>query len=275
MNERLQFDIDSKKREILLTLNEELESRFHFLPREIHPGENQLCLSSDPEVIKKEIEAARKAESTWPQQHYLWALNPVMDWLNDRMLSAFGRHEAPVIRLDSLGKFEVIVLMSGLIPNRQGHPLVHEWFGVRFMKKKSTGVMEFDEVLSTTGFRQKKLPNRNSKTMNTGPYAELLQEAVNMGTRHVEVCRKKFLEKYLPQVEAKLKELDALRSRHQQQYSLDLEQNKNVFGLAKTKRENRMHQIEQAFKEYRVWIDNTMKLEKQAHLQVLAVFAGE
>ena len=51
------------------------------------------------------IEEARQAkaeEETWPQLHYLWPQHPIMDWLADRVLTAFGRHRAPVLSARTL-----------------------------------------------------------------------------------------------------------------------------------------------------------------------------
>ena len=54
-------------------------------------------------------------------------------WLNDRILAAFGRHEAPVLAgVPGLAPDETVFVISGLVPNRKRHPLVYEWVGVTF-----------------------------------------------------------------------------------------------------------------------------------------------
>lgn len=60
-------------------------------------------MSEDKNTIQKEIKASRKDEKAWPGIHYLWSLNPVVEWINDKLLAAFGRHEAPVIKLETFG----------------------------------------------------------------------------------------------------------------------------------------------------------------------------
>ncbi|MBT3224629.1 MAG: helicase, partial [Proteobacteria bacterium] len=64
---------------------------------------------------------------------YLWPLNPVVRWCNDKGRAAFGRHTAPIVTLlDGLAAEEAAVIVSGLIPNRRSQPLVHRWFVVHF-----------------------------------------------------------------------------------------------------------------------------------------------
>lgn len=41
--------------------------------------------------------AARRKDNTWPQEQLFWELHPVMQWLLDKLLICFGRHQAPVI----------------------------------------------------------------------------------------------------------------------------------------------------------------------------------
>lgn len=54
-----------------------------------------------------------------------------MEWLSDKVLAGMGRHEAPVIHLETgLAPGETVYLLSCLIPNRKGHPVIQHWFGV-------------------------------------------------------------------------------------------------------------------------------------------------
>ena len=95
----LQVEFTPSEQRADLTPTEELKQRFRFLPREIWPEDGAFTLSPRQEVIQEEIKRSRKDETAWPRIHYLWPLNPVMEWVNDKVLAAFGRHEAPVIVL--------------------------------------------------------------------------------------------------------------------------------------------------------------------------------
>ena len=50
-----------------------------------------------------------------------------MEWLVDRKLATFGRHEAPVLQLTSALEIgEVLMVLLGTIPNRSGQPVIQE-----------------------------------------------------------------------------------------------------------------------------------------------------
>ena len=82
---------------------------------------------------------------------YLWRLHPVVAWLNDRMLAAFGRHEAPILAgVPGLAPDETVFVVSGLVPNRKSHPLVYEWVGVTFRGERFESLTTFDDVIQDT-----------------------------------------------------------------------------------------------------------------------------
>lgn len=266
----MQWQSFDDTREIALTLNEELEARYHFLPREVQPREGQLMLSADAEIIQKEMNLARKEENSWPRKQYLWAIHPVVRWLNDRLLACFGRHRAPVVRLATLTKEEVIVLLSGQIPNRRGQALIQRWFGVAFAGTLFQKILSLEEVLSRSQLPGREFPNPQIP-FDTTPYQALLPEAVRLGQEWLLAERKAFLAKTMPAVEKKLAELQALEARHHHQ--LDLE----FAGLpaATAKKEQRLREVNQAFHYYRRWVESTLKIEEHGHLVVAVVFAGD
>ncbi|NQU65248.1 MAG: DEAD/DEAH box helicase, partial [SAR324 cluster bacterium] len=158
--QKIQVDFYPEERRIDLTPPEDLLYRFRFFPRELHPKDQAIILSSDIDAIQKEIVKARKEESKWPEIHYLWPLNPVVEWINDKLTAAFGRHEAPVITLaDELAEGEVIFIISGLIPNRKSHPLVHRWIGVSFLEGEFIDISSFESILQRTKLGRKNFPN--------------------------------------------------------------------------------------------------------------------
>jgi hypothetical protein len=157
----LQFDPEPSTQRIDLVAPEELKQRFRFLPREVWPVDGLFALSADQKVIQAEIKRSRKDEEAWPQIHYLWELNPVVEWVNDKVLAAFGRHEAPVITLHgALEPDETAFILSGLVPNRKGHPLVHHWFGVVFRAGVFQGIEGFQDVVKRTDLGARTFPNR-------------------------------------------------------------------------------------------------------------------
>ena len=95
----LQVEFDADKQFVTLTAPKELQHRFQFLPREVTPDDGQFALTTDRDLIKKEIKRCRKEENAWPEVTLLWEQHPVLNWVNDKVVAAFGRHEAPVLSL--------------------------------------------------------------------------------------------------------------------------------------------------------------------------------
>lgn len=266
----LQWEAFDDTREIALTLPEELEARFRFLPREVRPREEQLMLSADPAVLQEEIRLARKEENSWPARQYLWSLHPVVEWTNDRLAAHFGRHQAPVVFLGSLDSNETIVLLAGQIPNHRGQALVHRWFGVQFRAGTFERILALEEVLARTRLPAQEFPNP-MRPFDEAALADLLPEAVRRGIGYLIEERGSFLNKTMPAVEEKLAELQALEARHQQQ--LDEE----FAGLiaAGTRKEHKLREVRRAFQDYREWIRSTLEIEEHPHLTVAMVFGGD
>ena len=102
--------------------------------------------------MNEAIAESRRHETAWPHEHYLWRLHPVVGWLNDRMLAAFGPHEAPVLAgVPGLARDETVFVISGLVPNRRSHPLVYEWVGVAFRSERFDSLVPFDALVERTG----------------------------------------------------------------------------------------------------------------------------
>ena len=95
---------------------------------------------------------------------YLWQINPVVQWLDDKISSAFGRHQAPVIRLPYLLEpDEDHFILSGLFPNRKSHPMVNPWIVVSFNRESLIGSQPFAEFLQRHPQLSNKLTNSGGK----------------------------------------------------------------------------------------------------------------
>ncbi|MFZ4775255.1 MAG: DEAD/DEAH box helicase, partial [Terrimicrobiaceae bacterium] len=128
----LQVTCVDDRKEIELYLPEDLLQRLKRLPTEIQTEDKLWVLTTDRAAVMRDIRACRKEDQRWPRVHLLWQQHPAIEWLHDKILFAFGRHDAPVVELPSLPAGETIVLATGIIPNRKGHPLIQRWAGIRF-----------------------------------------------------------------------------------------------------------------------------------------------
>ena len=123
------------------------------------PKDGRFVLTADRRRMAQAITESRREETAWPALHYLWRLNPVVSWLGDRMLAAFGRREAPVLAgIPGLAPDEAVFVCSGLVPNRKGHPLVYEWIGVAYRGGRFEALVPFRDLLDRTGLGRRRDP---------------------------------------------------------------------------------------------------------------------
>lgn len=272
--ESFQCSIYPQEQLLELTAPPELEHRCRFLPPEIWPENGSFRLSADTRAIQAEIKRCRKDEQSWPQIQYLWPLHPVMEWLNDKVLAAFGRHEAPVITLhDALGPGEVIFLLTGLIPNRKSHPLVHLWFGVCFKSGQFNGIEDFSDLLARTGLGQQKLPNRGEAVDQEGLQA-LLPAAIDQAKEWMRQKRQDFEDWINPQLNEQLTALERLKKQHIRQLELRFEDLRQPAKLVQARKEKERRGIETLFEEFLEWVEDTMTTEDNPFIQVMAVLKG-
>lgn len=115
-----QFSTDDEHRTVTLTAPQDLQDRLKFgMPAEARNKDHRYTLTASNLAMAEAIERARQAkleEYSWPALHYLWPQHPIMEWLTERVLTAFGRHRAPVIRLPHLAEGEQAFILHSLIP---------------------------------------------------------------------------------------------------------------------------------------------------------------
>ncbi|MCK4505856.1 MAG: DEAD/DEAH box helicase [Candidatus Aegiribacteria sp.] len=277
-SERMQYRAIPDEKRIDLTIPPDLKQRYRYFPREALPENDELVLIEDPDRVQTEIAECRKQEKAWPRISFLWPLSPVLDWVNDRLMAAFGRHEAPVIPLQGkLEPGETIFILSGLIPNQKGHPLVHEWFGTRFRNGHFEGIQSLPELLERTELGKRVFPNMaeriNIKEL-TELLSELLGEAVNRGRDHMLRLRNSFDSEITTKLLEYLQELDNLKERRLFNLELKFENSRLSDKIIESRKQTEQREINNIFSEYYQWIEETMKTEKQAWIQVIAVLTG-
>ncbi len=258
-----------------LVAPEELRRRFNQLPPEITPENGQLYLSQDKKVITDSIIRSRGEQHAWPDIHYLWQINPVVQWLDDKMQSAFGRHQAPVIRLPHLfSPDEDHFILSGLFPNRKSHPMVNSWLVVSFNLDQLTASLPFAEFLANNPQLGKKLTNAGGEQRNHQRQQQLLEKAIDRARDVFAHDRQAFEDKINQQLTEHLEKLDVLRKRQIGQLELDFAENKQQESVKQNRKEQRKREIENNFDSYIEWIEDTMTTEKEPYIQVIAVITG-
>ncbi len=243
------------------------------LSSEMRPEDHVYALSANTEVVKSAIKSARDGDA-WPNTHYLWALHPLVQWLDFKLLSLVGRQRAPVIRVPKgIAPGDTLVLVSALIPNRRGQPVLNDWFAVRVdTHRKVQGVISFKELIDSTGLGRDEFPNPE-KAFDAKALQTLLPPALGYASRRMAETQKEFSARMRDRAAAELARLDMLRGQHHQQLELDFK----VDGgdpLAKArahKYDQRAREIDALFDEYKRWVSQTLELDSRAHLTVAAV----
>jgi len=248
--------INENDRFVELQLPAELERRYQRLPKEIRPPEKTLLhLSDRPQVVMQSMEAARREEAKWPDKQYLWELHPFMEWLSDRCLFRFGRHQAPVIRLPrGLAAGEAVFVLFGSFPNRRGAPVLSRWVSAVFRQGTFQAVEPFTETVSRTQLGQEPIPNPGE--MPVEDLLPLRDSAIQQARRYLLAEHKTFDAALAVQLAEQQARLDRLQERHLEQLELQFEEDKRSEALRQQRRQNQLTRIEKIFKDYRDWVNS-------------------
>ena len=269
-SETLQSEFVDVDQQVILTATRDLKHRLRYiLPREVWPDDDTFVFSADREAIQDEIKRSRKDENAWPRIHYLWQHNPVLEWINDKVVAGFGRHEAPVLSLyGPLSAGESVFVLAGLIPNLKGHPLVHRWFGVTFQHETFQEVETFEAVLARTGLGRLSFPNRG-ENIGIESLRNLLPEAVKQARQYMSKKRKKFEDTINKKLNDHLNALERLKGKHHDQLELFYTGKKQL-----SRKDQERREIDRKFDEFITWVEETMTTEDNPFIQVIAVLKG-
>lgn len=271
---RVQVSSNRANGAISLVAPQDLKERFRFLPSEIYPKDGVFKLTQNVDEYNDEIDRSRNDPNAWPDLHYLWRRHPVMDWLQDQMLTNTGRHEALVLDFSTeLGTDESIFLASALIPNRKSHPVIWDWYGVHCKDGQITKVEPMDELLTRFKFDTRNHTNP-AKPINLSNLEALRAQVVAAVEGEVGKARERFMSVNDPLLEQQLENLSALKSKQSSQLALWYESSQELPTRKDTKKMQRQQQIETDFQDYQKWIEDTMRIESKPYIQLIAVLAG-
>jgi hypothetical protein len=251
--------------EIHASALEDLKYRFKMLPREVVPKDWHFKLTNDLDLINQEIKNSRKDESAWPNIHYLWEQHPLLEWIKDKLLSNFDRLQAPVLKLNTLKENELIYIISGVIPNKKAQPMINEWIGVKFIDGKFESIIPLETLFEQTQINSKKFPNPATE-FDVSDIESNLHVAITEATQYIQNQRDLYDDEMSTKVLKKLGELDKLKERHMGQLELDFNQ--------ESKKLAKQREIDKIFKDYHQWIKDSMEIEKEPFIQVIAVLKG-
>jgi len=278
----LEARVEPAERRIELRWTKDLERRYRRLPAEVRPDDGMVLLTADPGRMQAALAEARKEENAWPAQQLLWANSPVVDWLTDRLRAAFGRHTAPVLVVPRLGNaHRAAVIVSGLLANRRGQPLVHRWYvahfegspfkAAPFAAARSAGVETFEAFLESSRLGREPLPNRGEAVDEPG-LSSLLAPAIEAVRRRVITDRDRFRADMGAKLNAELERLERLQGRQLEVIGTHYASREDAPSVQRRKQQER--RVRNLFEERQRWIREAMTMADRPFLQVVAVLVG-
>ena len=273
---RLRFQVDADTETITLDVPEDLAARYAYLPPEVMPESRRLTLTTSGTRMATAIAMSRRAEATWPNMHFLWRLSPVVEWLNDRMLGAFGRFEAPILAgVPGLEPNESVFVLSGLVPNRKGHPLIYEWIALSFRNAAFAATLSFADLMDRTGLGRRQLSNRETP-VEPDVLTVMLPEAVRRAKAHFSARRDAFEDAVNAKLNEEVAALDEFKERRRRQLKAELEESTQPDGFKRQREIQVTSEINEVHDEYLTWIQDTMTTERAPWVKVIcAMTPGE
>lgn len=275
MDPSLNFECDPKEGSLSLDAPGDLEFRFRSFPREIWPEDRRFDLTTDIESMRQAIDQSRREERAWPRKHYLWRQNPVVEWLNDRMVAVFGRHEAPVLAgVPGLRSGEVAFAFSGLVPNRKSHPVICILGALIFRQDGGAERVPLERLLDQTRLQRGQIPNRGG-SVDLRRLNRLRADAVALAIRWVKLERNRYDIANKPSLETAIKELEALKQRQVEHAKRAAADSRQWDAIKRRRLARRMKDIDDAFRDHGVWVRETIALQSQPWVRILAVMTAE
>jgi ERCC4-related helicase len=268
---------------LTFTAPDDLWHRCQYLPRESLPKGREFLLTTDRDRVQRAIADARKrskeGESSWPKEQLLWELHPVMQWLLDKVMCRFQRHEAPVIMAPKLGKGRVAYLFQGVLSNKRSQPVVVEWFAVHLRPGQSLGAGTFGDLLAETGFEQG-LANTGQASKLISVTSDKLAGAVEEARQYMRLHGEVRLERLRARVEEDRQRFEGWLQRSLQQIGKDrthyLAAYKGVIPRNLQERlQSRKRSVEDRKQQRERWLTDTFTVVGTPYLKLAAVFVGE
>jgi hypothetical protein len=197
-----------------------------------------------------------------------------MEWLNFKLMVAFGRKQAPVMRLaGALAAGESLFLIQGEIPNRKGQPVIHEWFAVRFTGHRNVGVLPLQEFLNLSQLDKRTYPNSGEFEIPLA-ITSLLPDAVAEARRYMSSRRQEFQQNLQARLQEQILSLNTLQNRQLSFLEFEFPEGQALLGSRRNRKLERRRRIDEVFADYRRWVEETLTTEDSPFLRVAAVFLG-
>jgi superfamily II DNA or RNA helicase len=271
--EPIQFRTYDDQERLEITPPADLLRRYERLPRDIRPDRlKQVVLTTRPQALQQDIDRSRRRKQKGLELEYLWPLHPLVEWLVDRGLATFARHQAPVLQLSAgLEPGEVVMVLQGTIPNRSGQPVIQEWVGVRFLGTglKVEAVEPFAQIAKRLQLGERAYPNRQLPV----PESLWLQrgQAVREAHAYLLQRRQEWIERMEPRLAEQSERLQRLRVKQEEQLRQNFEQDGSVLSVKAEKLRQGELGVQRLFDSHQRYVEDVMTTEEAPYLKLVAV----
>ncbi|MBR6983375.1 MAG: DEAD/DEAH box helicase [Ruminococcus sp.] len=241
------------------------------IPEEAMPSGEILRLSDDKTYIMQEMRKSMQNSidnAAWPDAQYLWAIHPVIGWLNDKTGLLVGRGEAPVIGVKNfMQSNESIFIVEGSMPNERSAALVDELFGIRYVDGKFVEFLDINAVVNKTKINSELLANEQNVTDEMiSALSEQLEDVVAKAKEKLAESYHKYKEATDPLIDAEVDKLAELEEKHRD-YQLSL------FTDERRKREAE-RRVDELFDSFTKWVKETLDIRNNPYIRIITVLTG-
>lgn len=243
------------------------------IPEEAMPKDGILCLSSDRKFCTDEMDKSLFNSlngNSWPQFQYLWALHPIMGWLNDKLSLQFKRQQVPIVEWPKkLQADEIIFIVSGRILNQKSVPVIDEWFGLKYCHKEFKADIPINEIISYLELDNNfSVPNIGDTSSEKIALAhELLPDVVLQVQKHMEAKCEGYNLDIRPRLDQEISKLVELKEKHKKYYE-------DKFREQKRKLQEKERTVEELFEQFNNWVEETLTIENSPCIRIIAAFVG-
>ena len=241
------------------------------IPEEAMPSGEILRLSDDKTYIMQEMRKSMQNSidnAAWPDAQYLWAIHPVIGWLNDKTGLLVGRGEAPVIGVKNfMQPKESIFIVEGSMPNERSAALVDDLFGIRYVDGKFVEFLDINAVVNKTKINSELLANEQNVTDEMiSALSEQLEDVVAKAKEKLAESYRKYKEATDPLIDAEVDKLAELEERHKD-YQLSLFTDER----RKSEAERR---VDELFDSFTKWVKETLAIRNNPYIRIITVLTG-
>jgi SNF2 family N-terminal domain protein len=253
-------------------LTEDMRRRLSaVIPEEAMPSGEILRLSDDKRYIMQEMRKSMQNSidnAAWPDAQYLWAIHPVISWLNDKTGLLIGRGEAPVIGVKNfMQSNESIFIVEGSMPNERSAALVDDMFGVRYVDGKFAEFLDINAVVNKTKINSELLANEQNVTDEMiSALSEQLEDVVAKAKEKLAESYRMYKESTDPLIDAEVDKLAELEEKHRD-YQLSLFTDER----RKSEAERR---VDELFDSFTKWVKETLDIRNNPYIRIITVLTG-